>query len=181
MKTSQFKKGRGLTDITEIEEILLPLTLTSQVRNIRQIIYIAIRKYNDLSVPNNSDTLKSTCTRYYHRQEIMTYLNMIKTNTYHKEDEDDESEETIDKEAKEVTKDSLISELLKLKKDAKGNNNTQIKIAQVIAQVKGFTRTQKAKEQTKVIYVPMTCVECPLYKEAMDAINNKNNNKKSEQ
>ena len=62
MKTSQFKKGRGLTDITEIEEILLPLTLTSQVRNIRQIIYIAIRKYNDLSVPNNSDTLKSTCT-----------------------------------------------------------------------------------------------------------------------
>ena len=106
---------------------------------------------------------------------------MIKTNTYHKEDEDDESEETIDKEAKEVTKDSLISELLKLKKDAKGNNNTQIKIAQVIAQVKGFTRTQKAKEQTKVIYVHMTCIERPLYKEAMDAINNKNNNKKSEQ
>ena len=68
-------------ELAPIERLLLPLALTSDIPKTKQMIYIAIRKFDDLSVASSPKSLKVMVSKYFHSEPVMDYLNMVKNET----------------------------------------------------------------------------------------------------
>jgi hypothetical protein len=154
-------------ELTDIEKLLLPLVVTSRVGAVKRMVYKAIRKYQDLSVPASDESTSASASRYFSRVEIGEFLNMVRKNENIKIDKNFEQED--DEALKKVTKDEILKDLIKQQKEAKTNAD-KLKATGMIASIQGYTRNQQEKMQSKSIYVPMECHECPLYKEKQGEI-----------
>lgn len=168
-KSKILTKNRSLSDLSDIEQLLLPLIITSENPKAKRMIYTAIRKYDDLTLPNTESSMRSLLTRYYNSVPVQTYLNMVKS----ERSKDMNEDISIEGNTGDVSKEAIINDLLRFQKT--GNENTKVKATQLIAQIQGLTWAQIAKEQTKQIYVPFTCAECPLYKQEKERLKNKEN------
>ena len=69
IRTERHRK-RVEFELSPIEKLLLPVTLTSHVQGVNRMIYVAIRKYDDLSVATGA-SLGVLVSRYFH-SEIVT-------------------------------------------------------------------------------------------------------------
>jgi len=161
-------------ELAPIEKLLLPLVLKSDIPKTKQMVYIAIRKFDDLSVASSPKSLKVMVSKYFHSEPVMDYLNMVKNETM----TDEEKEEAgLEEETSEndVSRDDLVKSLQKLKTDT-DDGKLKLDITKTIASLKGYNRQQSSKAPTKNIYVPHICHECILYRNEEKLLTNTKEN-----
>lgn len=152
-------------DLTDIEKLLLPLVVTSKFGAVKRMVYKAIRLYQGLSVPVTDESVSAAASRYFSRKEISDFIFMVKRNENIKID----SEFSDDDDLKKTSKEEILKTLMEQQRLAKTNAD-KLKATGMIASIQGYTRNQQEKAQSKLIYVPMTCYECPLYKEKQEEV-----------
>jgi len=160
--------------LTAFERFILPLCLTSKDPKAREMIYTSIRLYNGQSLPNTDGSMRVQITRYFHQREVQTFLMVyksehelpdIKVGYKKKENIKDNNEEAID--VANLTREGHLQYLLGKRDEAEKIRDEKLTLDynKQIASIQGWTREQKEETQTKNIYVPITCFDCPLYKE----------------
>ena len=155
------EEERGyINKLSDIEKLLLPVTLDTNFRLARQMVYKAIKKYNDQPVAG-ANSIKTLVSRYYHRPEVMAYLSIVE-----KTRNNESFEEELDIEEEDISKKGVINNLVKEANRPTTSPKLRVEINKAIATINGYTREQKTKASQKMIYVPLTCYECNLYKEA---------------
>ena len=159
-------------ELAPIEKLLLPLALTSDIPKTKQMIYIAIRKFDDLSVASSPKSLKVMVSKYWHSEPVMDYLNMVRKEKMTDEEKDEAGIEE-DVEEDDVSRDDLIKSLKKLSKDT-DDEKMKLDVTKTIASLKGFNRQQASKAPTKNIYVTHLCHDCILYKNEEKLLTNNN-------
>lgn len=160
-------------ELAPIEKLLLPLVLKSDIPKTKQMVYIAIRKFDDLSVASAPKSLKVMVSKYFHSEPVMDYLNMVRQEKMTDEEKDEaglEVETTDD-----VSRDDLIKSLKKLSNET-DDEKMKLDVTKTIASLKGFNRQQATKAPTKNIYVPNICHECILYQNEKKLLTNTKEN-----
>lgn len=160
-------------ELAPIEKLLLPLVLKSDIPKTKQMVYIAIRKFDDLSVASAPKSLKVMVSKYFHSEPVMDYLNMIRQEKMTDEEKDEAGLEV--ETAEDVSRDDLIKSLKKLSNET-DDEKMKLDVTKTIASLKGFNRQQATKAPTKNIYVPNICHECILYQNEKKLLTNTKEN-----
>ena len=155
------KITRVKIELAPIEKLLLPLALKGDIPKTKQMLYIAIRKFDDLSVAASPKSLKVMVSKYFHSEPVMDYLNMVRQESM-TEEEKNEAGIQDETEVGNISKDDLIKDLDHLKKNT-DSEKIKLDSTKTIATLKGFNRQQETKAPTKSIYVPLTCHDCILH------------------
>lgn len=159
-------------ELSPIEKLLLPVTLTSHVQGVNRMIYVAIRKYEDLSVATGA-SLGVLVSRYFHSEIVTNYLNGVKHEMEKtgKLPTGDSEENTLED---TTSKEGLLKQLINISKET-NSDNVRVEVGKAIATIKGYTRQQGENKVVKNVYTPMTCYECPLYKEQKEQLKQEEN------
>lgn len=160
-------------ELAPIEKLLLPLVLKSDIPKTKQMVYIAIRKFDDLSVASAPKSLKVMVSKYFHSEPVMDYLNMVRQEKMTDEEKDEAGLEV--ETAEDVSRDDLIKSLKKLSNET-DDEKMKLDVTKTIASLKGFNRQQATKAPTKNIYVPNICHECILYQNEKKLLTNTKEN-----
>lgn len=160
-------------ELSPIEKLLLPVSLTSNIGGRNKMIYTAIRKYDDLSVPDGK-ALDVAVSRYFHSEIVLAYLNVVKeqvqeTGVFKGEKKKGEIE--IEE---STSKEGIIKSLLEISRDS-NSDAIKVEARKAIATINGYTKQQEDKKTEKKVYAPITCYECPMYKEKIEKLKEKEN------
>lgn len=152
----KLKRSKSASDLTDIEKLLLPVTVSSAGdRYARRMVYVAIRKYLDLSLPNTTGSLDVMVSKYYSLPKVKDFCDLIRKEIYKDED--------ISKEA--LSKDSILNGFREQLERAENSGDEKLAadIRMKMSTIQGFTRAQKDNDTQKFIYVPLSCHDCPMY------------------